>query len=87
MKCPICDVVMAPALEHPYDGPIFLCSCQQIEHIVTSEQLDDWVQQSMALQFVGRKPIEMFGKGALQPHEQVDVTLAAIAVGLKVLFR
>ena len=83
MNCPICDVTMAPALIHHWDGPVFLCSCGQHEDIVTQQQLHDWVQQSMALQFVARQPIKMFegeGEGC------VDDTLAAVAAGLKTLF-
>jgi hypothetical protein len=84
MKCPVCDVDMAPAVEGKYDIILFLCSCGQNEQIVTWEQVHDWIQQSMALQFVGKRPIDYSYADA---EKQVEDTLAAVAAGLKILFR
>lgn len=84
MNCPVCNIVMAPALTSHWDGPSFLCSCGQPEDIVTQEQLHDWVQMTMALQLVGMLSIKAFkGEG----EDLVERTLQGVGAGLKILPR
>ena len=79
MKCPICDVAMAPVLDHPYEIIGFLCSCGQEEHIVTEAQFNEWVLQAYALQFVGQMPINANKLGA---EAKVEDSLKAVEAGL-----